>query len=114
MEGNFAEATNSVPLAEGIIPGMSFSITLERAGTISVQGNVNVFTDRDAFVQIYLNNTPIGPPGYTSVTNAWTNIPVFAMRNVQAGTYTITLRGNANTNGSTARAGSRVVTATAF
>jgi hypothetical protein len=91
---------------------MSFSITLERAGTISVQGNVNVFTDRDAFVQIYLNGTPIGPPGYTSVANAWTNIPVFAMRRVQAGTYTITVRGNAN--GSNARAGSRVVTGMAF
>jgi len=113
VEGNWAEATNSVPLAElGIIPGMSVTIKLERSGTISVQGNVNVFTDRDAFVQVYLNNTPIGPPCYTSVANAWTNIPVFAMRNVQPGTYTITLRGNAN--GSNARAGSRVVTATAF
>jgi hypothetical protein len=77
-----------------------------------VQGNVNIFTDRDAFVYVYLNDTQIGPPGYTSVANAWSNIPVFAMRNVPAGTYTITLRGNAN--GSNARAGSRVVTATAF
>jgi hypothetical protein len=98
--------------ALAVIPGTTFTITLERAGTISVQGNVNVFTNREAFVQVYLNDQPIGPPGYTSVANAWTNIPIFAMRNVPAGTYTISLRGNAN--GSTARAGSRVVTATAF
>jgi hypothetical protein len=79
---------------------------------ISVQGNVNVFTERDALVQIYLNGEPIGPPGYTSASNVWSNIPVFAMRSVAAGTYTISLRGSAN--GVNARAGSRVVTGTAF
>jgi hypothetical protein len=102
-----------VPLSGSVtvIPGMSFTITLERAGTISVQGNVNVITVNDAFVYIYLNDERIGPPGYTSMPNAWTNIPVFAMRNVPAGTYTITLRAAAGGN---ARAGSRVVTATAF
>jgi hypothetical protein len=95
-----------------VIPGTTFTITLDRAGTIAVQGNVNVFTERDAFVYIYLNDERIGPPGYTSVANAWTNIPVFAMRNLPAGTYTISLRGSAT--GASARAGSRVVTATAF
>ena len=95
-----------------VIPGTSFTITLERAGTISVQGNVNVFTDRDTIVQIYLNDVPIGPAAYTSVANAWSNIPVFAMRRIEAGTYTVSLRGTSN--GSTARAGSRVLTATVF
>jgi hypothetical protein len=94
-----------------VIPGTTFTITLERAGTISVQGNVNVITQQEAFVYIYLNGEQIGPPGYTSMPNVWTNIPVFAMRNVPAGTYTISLRGLASPNG---RAGSRVVTATAF
>lgn len=98
--------------ANAVIPGTTFTITLDRAGTISVQGNVNVITQREVFVQIYLNNEPIGPPGYTNMPNVWTNIPVFAMRNVPAGTYTISLRGSAATN--SARAGSRVVTATVF
>lgn len=103
----------SVPLGPlAIIPGTTITLTLDRAGTISVQGNVNVFTDRDALIWIYLNEIPIGVPGYTSVTKAWVNIPLFAMRNVQPGTYVITLRGDAN--GSSARAGTRVLTATAF
>jgi hypothetical protein len=102
-----------VPLgAMAVIPGISFTVTLERAGTISVQGNVNVFTDKDTIVQIYLNDVPIGPPAYTSVANMWSNIPVFAMRRVEAGTYTISLQGTSN--GSNARVGSRVLTATAF
>ncbi len=113
VRGNWAESRTSVTLgALAVIPGTTVVISLERAGTIMVQGNVNVFTDRDAFVHIYLDDEPIGPPGYTSVANAWTNIPVFAMRHVPAGTYIITLRGNAN--GSNARAGSRVVTVQAF
>lgn len=91
---------------------LTVTITLERAGMIMIQGNVNVFTDRDGFVQAYLDDVPVGPPGYTSVANAWSNIPIFALRNVPAGTHTITLRGNAN--GSNARAGSRVVTVIAF
>ena len=94
-----------------VIPGTTFTITLDHAGTISVQGNVNVITIKEAFVYIYLNDERIGPPGYTSMPNVWTNIPVFAMRNEPAGTYTISLRGEGT--GST-RAGSRVVTATAF
>jgi hypothetical protein len=102
-----------VPLGTlAVIPGTTFTITLDRAGTISVQGNVNVITESQVFIHIYLNGERIGPPGYTNVTNLWTNIPVFAMRNVPAGTYTISLRGEGGTGG--ARAGSRVVTATAF
>ena len=113
VRGNWAEATNSVPLGTlAVIPGTAFTITLERAGTISVQGNVNVITSKEAFVYIYLNDVRIGPPGYTSMPNVWTNIPVFAMRQVPAGTYTISLRGEAAPT--SARAGSRVVTATAF
>ena len=98
--------------ALAVIPGTTFTITLERAGTISVQGNVNVLTERQVFVYIYLNDERIGPPGFTSMPNVWTNIPLFAMRNVPAGTYTISLRGEASPG--TTRAGSRVVTATAF
>ena len=91
---------------------MSVSINLERAGTISIQGNVNVITDKDAFVIVLLDGEPVGPGFYTSVTGAWTNMPFFVMRNVPAGSHTITIRGDAN--GSSARAGSRVVTVSAF
>jgi hypothetical protein len=91
---------------------MSVSITTERAGSISIQGNVNVLTDKDAFIYVYLDGTQVGPPFYTSVANAWNNVPVFVIRNVPAGTHTVTLRGNANE--STARVGSRVLTVTAF
>jgi hypothetical protein len=91
---------------------MTVSITLERPGTISIQGNVNVITDKDGFVNVFLNDQEVGTPSYTSVTNAWANVPFFVMRNVPAGTHTITIRGDAN--GSSARAGSRVVTVMAF
>jgi hypothetical protein len=94
------------------IPGMTVNITMPQAGTISISGNVNVFTDKDAFVFIYLDDVQVGPPFYTSVANAWSNVPVFAMREVGAGRHTITLRGSAN--GSSARAGSRVLTVTGF
>lgn len=109
VRSTWAEATNSVPIAD---LDLSVTIVLERPGTISVQGNVNVFTSKDAFAQIYLNDAPIGPPGYTSVPNVWSNIPVFAMRTLPAGRYTISVRGSAN--GSNARAGSRVITVMAF
>jgi 5-keto 4-deoxyuronate isomerase len=113
VAGNFAEATTSVLLGGlGVIPGMSVTINAGQAGTIYVSGNVNVFTDKDAFVYVYLDGEQIGPPFYTSVANAWSNVPVFAMRNVTAGQHTITLRGSAN--GSNARAGSRVVTVMGF
>jgi hypothetical protein len=91
---------------------MTVSITLERPGTISIQGNVNVITDKDGFVYVFLGDQQVGTPSYTSVTNAWSNVPFFVMRNVPAGTHTITIRGDAN--GSNARAGSRVVTVMAF
>lgn len=91
---------------------MRVTITLERAGTISIQGNVNVFTNKDAFVVVLLDGDPVGPGFYTSVTDAWANIPFFVMRNVPAGTHTVTIRGNPN--GSSARAGARVVTVSAF
>ena len=91
---------------------MTVSVTLERAGTISIQGNVNVFTDKDGFVRVFLDDDEVGPGFYTSITGAWANIPFFAMRNVPAGTHTITIRGDAN--GSSARAGSRVVTVMGF
>jgi hypothetical protein len=91
---------------------MMVTVTLERAGTISIQGNVNVFTDKDGFVFVFIDDQQVGPPFYTSVANAWTNIPFFTMRNVPAGTHTITIRGDAN--GSNARAGSRVVTVMGF
>jgi hypothetical protein len=90
---------------------MTVSITTDRAGTISIQGNVNVITERDAFVFVYLDGVPVGPGFYTSVANAWTNIPVFVMRTVQPGTHTVTLRGS---SGSPARAGSRVLNVSAF
>jgi hypothetical protein len=109
----WAEATNSVGLGGlGIIPGMSVNITLPQAGTIYVSGNVNVITDKDVFLYIYVDDEQIGVPFYTSVAGAWTNLPVFAMRNLSAGPHTVTLRANAN--GSAARAGSRVVTVTGF
>jgi hypothetical protein len=91
---------------------LTVTITVDRASTIMVQGNVNVITGRDAFVQAFLGDTAIGPPGYTSVPNSWTNIPIFALRNVPAGTHTISVRGLANAFG--ARAGSRVITVIAF
>jgi hypothetical protein len=91
---------------------MRVTITTDRAGTISIQGNVNVITDKDALLFVYLNGEQVGPGFYTSVTNAWTNLPFFAMRNVPAGTHVITLR--ASSNQSSARAGSRVLTVTAF
>jgi hypothetical protein len=101
-----------VPIGNlAVISGMSVNITLERAGTISIQGNVNVLTERDAFIYVYLDGVQVGPPFYTSVANAWNNVPVFVMRNVPAGTHTITLRGSSE---ATARAGSRVLTVTAF
>lgn len=98
--------------ALGVVPGMTTSITLDHAGSISIQGNVNVFTDKDAFIFVYLDGGQVGPPFYTSVANAWNNVPYFVIRNVPAGTHTITIRGSSN--GSAARAGSRVVTVTAF
>jgi hypothetical protein len=91
---------------------MTVSITLERAGTISIQGNVNVITDKDALVSVFLDGEEVGPGFYTSIAGAWANIPFFAMRNVPAGTHTITIRGNGL--GSNARAGSRVVTVMGF
>ena len=113
MIAGWAEATTSIPLAGlAVLSGTTVTINQTQAGVISVSGNVNVFTDREAFIYIYLDNEQIGPPFYTSVTNGWTNIPVFAMRNVSAGQHTITLRGTGN--GSNARAGSRVVTVMAF
>jgi hypothetical protein len=102
-----------VPLGGlAVIPGMNVSITTERPGSISIQGNVNVFTDKDAFVYVYLDGVQVGPPFYTSVANAWSNVPFFVIRNVTAGTHVVTLRGSAND--STARVGSRVLTVTAF
>lgn len=98
--------------ALAVIPGMSVTINVPRAGTISIQGNVNVITDKDAFVYVYLDGALVGPGFYTSVVNAWNNIPVFVMRNVTPGNHTVTLRGFAN--GSTARVGSRVLTVMAF
>jgi hypothetical protein len=109
----WSEATNVVGLgALAIIPGTGVNITLTQAGTISVTGNVNVITDKDVFLYIYIDDDQVGVPFYTSVANAWTNVPLFVMRNVSAGPHTITLRANAN--GSAARAGSRVVTVSGF
>jgi hypothetical protein len=102
-----------VLLGEGaVIPGTTVTLTMTQAGVISIGGNVNVFTDKDAFIYVYLDGEQIGPPFYTSVVGAWNNVPVFAMRNVPAGSHTVTLRGSAN--GSSARAGSRVVTVHGF
>jgi hypothetical protein len=113
VRATWSEATTSVFLGSlAVIPGMSVTITVPQAGTISISGNVNIFTDKDAFVYVYLDDEQVGPPFYTSVANAWSNVPVFVMRNVRAGTHTITLRGNAN--GSSARAGSRVVNVMGF
>ena len=91
---------------------MGISVQLDRPGTVSVQGNALAFTDKDVFVYVYINDVQVGPPFYSSVTNAWANIPFFVMRNLPAGTHTITLR--ANSNGSNARIASRVITAMAF
>jgi hypothetical protein len=91
---------------------MSVTITTDHTAVISIQGNINVFTDKDTLVYVYLDNVQVGPGFYTSVANAWNNVPFFVMRQVTAGTHTITIRGSSN--GSTARAGSRVVTVAAF
>jgi hypothetical protein len=96
----------------GIIPGTGVNLTLTQAGTIYVSANVNVITDKDVFLYIYIDDDQVGVPFYTSVTNAWTNVPMFVMRNLAAGPHTVTLRANAN--GSAARAGSRVVTVSGF
>ena len=94
------------------VSGLSVSITSDRAGVVSIHGNVNVFTSKDLFVYVYLDDEQVGPPFYTSVTNAWVDVPFDVMRNITAGTHTISVRADAN--GSTARIGSRVVTAAAF
>lgn len=113
MRAAWSEATNVVGLGGlAIIPGTAVNITLTQAGIIHVSGNVNVLTDRDVFVFVYIDDEQAGVPFYTSVANAWTNLSVFTMRNVPAGPHTITLR--ASTNGSAARAGSRVVNVTGF
>jgi hypothetical protein len=109
----WAEATGSTPIGSlTVLPGMAVTITTERTGAISIQGNVNVFTDKDTFIYVYLDGEPVGTAFYTSVTNAWNNVPFFVIRNVPAGAHTVTLRGSAN--GSTARVGQRVLTVTAF
>lgn len=97
--------------ALAVIPGMSVTINVPHAGTISIQGNVNVITVKDAFVYVYLDGVPVGPGFYTSVANEWNNVPVFVMRNVTAGNHTVTLRASSSV---TARAGSRVMTVMAF
>jgi len=113
VRAGWAEATGSTPIgALTVLPGMSVSITTDRNDTISIQGNVNVFTDKDTFVYVYLDGEQVGNGFYTSVVNAWNNVPFFVMRNVTPGTHTVTLRGSAN--GSTARVGARVLTVTAF
>lgn len=97
--------------ALAVIQGMSVTISADRASSISIQGNVNVITEKDAFVYVYLDGAQVGPPFYTSVANAWNNVPVFVIRNVPAGTHTVTLRGSSSV---VARAGSRVLTVTVF
>ena len=115
MRAAWSESTAGVFLpATGIItiPGLSVALTTDRAGIIHIQGTVNVFTSKDLFIYVYLDDAQVGVPFYTSETNAWINITFDVMRNVTPGTHTITIRADANL--SQARIGSRVVTASAF
>jgi len=113
VRAGWSEATNSVILGSlAPIPGTFVNITMTQAGILSVSANVNVITDKDVFLYVYIDDDQVGVPFYTSVANAWTNVPLFVMRNVSAGPHVVTLRANAN--GSAARAGSRVVTVSGF
>jgi hypothetical protein len=108
--------TNSVTFATdddlAQVGGMLRIIDLTRETTLLIVGNLNVTTDRAAFLHIVVDGEKTGSPFFTNATNVWTNVPFVATVHLQPGAHEIRLV--VDRYGGTVRIGSRVMTAVAF
>ena len=106
------EATDSIPLGADVEILSEVEHDSTQTETVLVTGTVNIFTNSDAFVFVYVDDKQAGIPFYVSVRGGWTVVPFSVLTVIEPGTHEISIRGSCAAGN--ARAGTRVMNILSF